>query len=215
MSTVKERLMEFLKSERISRSEFSRRMNLSPAYLSSMRKSMPEEKVERLIREFPQLNRDWLLYGEGSMLVDSDKDVDVHRMHRHMVPLIPFQARAGALDQYVKGVMVDECPKVYSPVEGADLAIYVRGDSMEPKIPNGSMIIVEKINDRLFIPWGKPVLIDTDNGSVVKALYPSEKSDEYWEARSYNPAYPPYDIPKESIIGIYRIRCVVNDGDSL
>lgn len=213
MGSVKERLQLFLKEERISASEFARKMDLSPTYLASMRKSMPEEKVERLVTLFPQINRDWLLYGEGEMYRDmGNTEIDPHRLHRHMVPLLPTQAKAGSFDMYAEGVTEGDCRRIYSPNPNARLAIMVRGDSMEPKIHNGTYLFLEKINDKSFIPWGNPLVLDTENGSLVKMLFPVGDDDRYVEARSYNPNYPPFKIPTESIFGIYRIVCEMSDG---
>ena len=212
MTTVKERLQHFLKEEGISASEFCRKMGLSSAYLNSMRKSMPEEKVERLQKIYPQINRDWLLYGEGEMYRDmGTREINPHKLHRHMVPLVPSYARAGSFDNYVKGVTEEDCVKVYSPVSNAELAIRVSGDSMEPEFKDHTILFLEKINDKSFIPWGNPLVLDTENGSVVKAIYPSEKGEEYVEARSYNRAYPPFQIPVESIYGMYRILADMPD----
>ena len=213
--TVKQRLLEFLKAEGVSASEFSRKMNLSPAYISSMRKSMPEEKVERLVRIFPRLNRDWLLDGEGEMYRDPEEsDRDAYRRSRRMVPLIPSQAYAGGFEMFARGVSADECQWIVSPTPGAELAIRVSGDSMEPKIHNKTILFMERINSRAFIPWGSPLVLDTVNGSLVKMLYPSQKGDDYFEARSYNPDYPPFDVPAESINGLYRILSRLEDGDT-
>lgn len=214
MKTVKERLQEFLKEERITASEFARKMELSPTYIASMRKSMPEEKVERLMRLFPQLNRDWLLYGEGEMYKPeiAEKGIEPYRLHRHMVPLVPTQAKAGSFDNYVRGVTEYECQKIYSPSMDATLSIKVNGDSMEPHIHNGSYLFLEKINEKAFIPWGSPLVLDTENGTVVKLLYPSEKNENYLLAKSYNPNYPPFLIPTSSIYGIYRIICEMKEG---
>ena len=213
MGSVKERLQQFLKEEGISASEFARKMDLSPAYLTSMRKSMPEEKVEKLTRIFPQINRDWLLYGEGDMYRDmGDTEINPRKLHRHMVPLIPAQAQAGSFEMYASGVCPEECQLVYSPTTDARMAIRVRGESMEPVIHNGTLLFLERINDRAFIPWGSPLVLDTQNGSLVKMLYPSEKDENSLEARSYNPNFPPFIIPKECILGIYRIICEMNEG---
>lgn len=213
MSTVKERLLDFLKSERISPSEFSRKMDLSPTYLASMRKSMPEEKVERLVQIFPQLNRDWLLFGRGDMYIDTgNKDIDPYRLHLHMVPLIPTQAKAGSFDEYVRGVSEMECMKVYSPNKDAKMAIRVSGDSMEPKIHDGTYLFIEKINEKAFIPWGSPLVLDTQNGTLVKCLFPSDEGDKYLIAKSFNPAYPPFAVPTDCINGFYRIICMATEG---
>ena len=201
--SVKERLIEFLNAEGISKGEFSKKMGLSPAYIQSMRKSMPEEKVEKLTELYPQLNRDWLLYGEGEMYKEETIDPDFVSLHK--VPLIPSQAHAGRFPMFADGVTVKDCNMIASPYRGAQCAIRVRGDSMEPEIHSGSVLFLEKINDKAFIPWGNPMVLDTENGSLVKMLYPSEKGEDYLEARSYNMKYPPFQIPKESIYGIYRI----------
>lgn len=213
MSSVKERLQQFLKNERISGSEFARKMNVSPTYLTSMRKSMPEEKVERLMEVFPQLNRDWLLYGEGEMYREiGNGEIEPYHLHRHMVPLIPAHAMAGSLSMYAEGYSENDCKKVYTPVAEAEMAIQVFGDSMEPNITPGTFIFVKRINDKAFIPWGSPLLLDTENGSLVKLLYPSQKGEDYLEARSYNPAYPPFQIPTSSINGIFRILAQMKVG---
>ena len=214
MSSVKERLQQFLKSEGISATEFSRKMGLSPAYLPSMRKSMPEDKVARLIEIFPQINRDWLLYGEGEMYRSElkEKGIDPYRLDKHMVPLIPSQAQAGYFPLIADGVMPDDCQKIYCPNKDVELAIRVRGDSMEPKIHDGTILFIKRINEKAFIPWGSPLVLNTENGSIVKMLYPSQKGEEYLEARSYNKDYPPFNIPMESIYGIYRIICEMNEG---
>lgn len=213
METFKSRLQHFLKEENISASEFSRKMGLSPAYIASMRKAMPTEKIEKLIEVFPQLNRDWLMYGEGEMYRDMEgKEINPHRLDRHLVPLIPTQAAAGSFPMFAEGVSIHDCQRIYCPVDGADLAITVKGNSMEPEIHTGTILFIKRINDRAFIPWGTPLVLDTENGSVVKMIFPSQKSQDSVEARSYNPDYPPYDIPLESIYGMYRILGEMSQG---
>ena len=204
METVKSRLLAFLESQRISKSEFSRRMGLSNAYLGSMRKSMPEDKVSRLVELFPQLNRDWLLYGEGEMLNKAERQTSASVRRQYMVPLLPIEAYAGCFTMGSDGVMPFECEMIPSTVQ-ADFAINVTGDSMLPKIEPGTTLFIRRIHDGTFLPYGTEMVIDTENGVYLKVVNPSEKGDEYISAESYNPAYPPYQIPKSTIYGIYRI----------
>lgn len=69
-SSVKERTIEFVKSQKITMKEFETRCGLSTGYVTSMRKGYGADKLNNVLKAFPQLNRDWLLYGEGSMLTD-------------------------------------------------------------------------------------------------------------------------------------------------
>ena len=212
MANVKERLLEFLKKEGISNSEFSRRMGLSVAYIASMRKSMPEEKVSRLIEIFPQLNRDWLLYGEGELYREEQSEREpAEDIEDYMVPLLPVDAFAGRFPMMTDSVDLRSCETVISPVKGVDFAIRVSGDSMEPEIHDGNVIFIRRINDRAFIPWGHPMVLDTENGTLLKVLYPSEKGNGYIEAVSYNEKYPPLQVPTDSIYGIYRIMAELRE----
>lgn len=67
-TTVKSRLSEYLKSKQISKSEFGRRIGVSSAFVSSMRTSIQPDKIKSIAIHFPDLNTDWLMTGEGSML---------------------------------------------------------------------------------------------------------------------------------------------------
>lgn len=65
---IKERTCEFIKAKGLSKSEFERRCGLSNGYINSMRSGYGLAKLERVLREFPDLSKDWLIYGEGPML---------------------------------------------------------------------------------------------------------------------------------------------------
>lgn len=216
-STVKERLQIFLRQRGITKSEFSRIMGLSPAYVGSMRKSMPAEKVKKLLEHFPDLNREWLLYGEGEMCNsdDSTRPKSGKRssgQEGYMVPLIPSGAAAGRFPMLSDGVDFDDCEKVLSPDRAAQCAIRVVGDSMEPEIHDGSLLFLSRINSTAFIPWGHPMVLDTENGPLVKVLYPCDDDKECIKAVSYNKDYPPLKVPAYSIYNIYRIVATVVPG---
>lgn len=214
--TVKDRLLRFLEAEKISNSEFARKMGLSPAYVGAMRKSMPEEKVSRLLELYPRLNRDWLLYGEGEMYLPEPTDGSLpDDIADYIVPLLPVEAYAGNLQMWSDGVALADCEKVVAPIKGADFAIKVSGDSMEPFVFSGMTMLIKRINDRAFIPWGNPMVIDTENGVLVKVVQPSAEGNSYIEAQSYNPKYPPIQIPKESVFGLYRVLATINSISTL
>lgn len=228
--SVKERLLRFLKEKNMSQSEFARRLGVAPTYIGAMRKSMPSDKMRKIGEIFPDLNRDWLLYGDGSMYLGEQEN-------EYRVPLLPVEAFAGRLQDWSCGVRKDDCPRIVSPTTSADFAIRITGDSMEPVFHSGMILFIKRINDRAFIPWGNPMVVDTENGVLVKVLYPAtsapapvehllrndeERTDEGTvsvfngsetaiEARSYNEHYPPIRIPSESIYGIYRVLTAVQE----
>ena len=215
MSDFKDRLTAFLRHEGVSKSEFSRIMGLSSGYVGSMRKSMPQEKIKRLLENFPQLNRDWLLYGEGDMLhaipseYDGSEGNPESERDEYMVPFIRSGAWAGTLPMISDPTNFKNCEYIRAPEKDIYCAIQAIGDSMEPEIHSGTYLFLQKINSDSFIPWGQAMVLDTENGTLVKVLFPCNDDPDSIEARSYNPDYPPFKIPKSSIFGIYRIKTQV------
>lgn len=66
--SIKERTYAFIEYKGISVKKFEELCSLSNGYVSSMRKGFGEDKLNNVLTMFPELNRDWLVYGEGEML---------------------------------------------------------------------------------------------------------------------------------------------------
>lgn len=67
-SGVKERLSQYLEFVGDSKSEFGRKIGVSNAYISSMRKSIDPDKIQSIAFNYPNLNIEWLLTGNGDMI---------------------------------------------------------------------------------------------------------------------------------------------------
>ena len=70
--SVKSRTIEFVKAKGIKMKVFEERCGLSSGYVTSMRKGFGPDKLNGVLKAFPELNRNWLLYGEGKMLADDE-----------------------------------------------------------------------------------------------------------------------------------------------
>lgn len=66
---VKERLLQFIKYKKLSNLAFEKACGLSNGYIRNFKGNLGEEKLTNILTAFPELNRPWLLYGDGSMLV--------------------------------------------------------------------------------------------------------------------------------------------------
>ena len=71
---VKERLLFYLQSKRISKSAFGTAIGASSSFVDAIRSSVSPERLERIMDEFPDLDIVWLLTGRGQMLTTA-KDV--------------------------------------------------------------------------------------------------------------------------------------------
>ena len=209
--TVKDRLLIYIKYLGIGQSKFEKLCGLSNGYINNSKGNFGSAKIEDILKACDDLNRSWLLTGEGEMLKSKndpcDKDgsgnEDIEIEH---VRLLPLFAHGGSLSDFTVSVKDSDCEKVVSPMKGADFAIQVTGDSMAPEYPSGSVILIKKINESAFIEWGKAYVLDTENGSVVKKVVPSDK-EGCIRCVSINPdpSFAPFDVPLSSVFGIYRV----------
>lgn len=125
------------------------------------------------------------------------------------IPVIPVEAMAGTLKEFFQSVNEYDCERMVSPIKGADYAIKVNGDSMSPEIPNGSHILLKRINEEQFVEWGKIFCLDTSNGAVIKRIFPTD-DPEMIECRSINPEYPAFKVNTRHINGWYRVLMVMS-----
>lgn len=82
--TIKDRLKAFIKSLGIGQGAFEKAVGFSNGYVNNIRKSIQPEKLQSIVRVYPQLNPGWLMTGEGEMLreesgnsVDSSRDISL------------------------------------------------------------------------------------------------------------------------------------------
>lgn len=212
MNTVKDRTLEFIKFKGLTMKAFEQRCDLSTGYVTSMRKGYGSEKLNNVLTAFPELNREWLLYGEGDMLSSTSnaqpqpsvKNERVADDEAYKVPLVPVSALAGSLNDFSLSVKRDDCETVISPIKDIDMAIKISGDSMEPEYPSDSQVFVKKINERAFLEWGRVYVLNTCNGIVIKRLMPTNDPNTVL-CESINPKYPPFEVNLENVNGVYRV----------
>lgn len=124
------------------------------------------------------------------------------------IPVIPTGARAGTLGEFADGIQEYQCERIVTPIRGAEYAIQVTGDSMSPEYPNGSHIIIKKIDEKMFVEWGKVYVLDTENGAVIKQVKKTD-NPEVVECVSLNPLFQSFTINTNHIKGWYRVLMVL------
>ncbi|MFI3322611.1 MAG: LexA family transcriptional regulator [Rikenellaceae bacterium] len=211
------KLQEYKKFNK--KADFARFLSVEPQVLSNWYKRNTFD-INIIVDKFPEINKGWLLSGEGEMLksdkkisnstgipdtIVDDSDNSQNNQDNYIyVPLLPISAQGGTLNDFVVYVKAEECEQIISPIKGVDFAMSVNGDSMTPDYPSGSQILIKRINERAFIEWGKVYVLDTCNGSVIKKIMPSETEDKI-KCLSINTEYPSFDIHKDDIYGVYRV----------
>ncbi|MBD5217187.1 MAG: helix-turn-helix transcriptional regulator [Bacteroidales bacterium] len=165
--------------------------------------------LQALVDKYPQYSAQWLLSGEGEMLLKDDElprtPISEENIDIETLPRIPFDAAAGSLSLISQCVSVNEGERypVINRFPHYDFTIMVKGDSMEPEFHSGDELACRFIDKPSFIQWGRPHVLDTRQGVVLKRIY--NQSDSIL-CKSINKDYGDFEIPKEEIL---RIALVV------
>ena len=85
-NSVKQRLMKFMSYREMSASRFERMCGLSNGYFNKLRNAPGLDKIDKMLRVFPELNREWVLTGEGSMLNEGYTTFDPVGLATPMAP---------------------------------------------------------------------------------------------------------------------------------
>ena len=216
MMDIKERIKQFADSKGIPVYKFESTAGLSNGYVNGIRKGIGSEKLSDILRAFPELNRNWLLFGEGEMLrtgAPAEASVSEDTPPPQLIPappgkglpLIPLPAMAG----FLKGaadIDPNEIEWYFVPAfRDCQFLIRVKGESMSPRYLSGDIVACREVQDTgTFFQWGKTYVLDTDQGVVIKRVRPSEKENHIL-CVSDNPEYDPFDVP---IAGIYHLAIV-------
>ena len=221
-SSVKERTLYFIKYKGLTMKEFESLADLSTGYVTSMRKSFGEQKLSNVLKAFPELNRDWLLYGEGEMLKpekpqEEIKEVSFEDAHKYQKgDLIPYFAETftrGGLTDRQAPMNIEEHETSYinagSIFSRATSAIKHVGDSMI-EYPSGCILFCRQVENPSLLVNGSSYVIETteyrvtkkihDKGNFIRAFSTNEK-----KFPDGSLIYEPFDIPKTEIIRMHQI----------
>ena len=163
--------------------------------------------VDKISSTYTDLNRVWLLTGEGEMLNTPSAPVPKEKRGAltQTVQYFPeVEATGGHMDLYEdrkENSVSLEIPRSFD----CDYALNLAGDSMAPLYNPGCIILIKRWTER-FIEYGRVYLIVTKMGNrMVKYIRPA--SDEaYIICASENPAYHPFEVAREDILALYAVK---------
>lgn len=180
-------------------------LQVSKAAVSNWRKRNSLD-YDRVFSICEHINLDWLLTGHGLMTESDDSTVHINQSSKEETrPRIPFEAAAGSLSIISQSVSEENCERfpIIKSFPDYDFTIMVKGDSMDPEFHSGDEVACRLVESPSFIQWGRPHVLDTNQGIVLKRIF--NRKDTIL-CRSDNQFYEDFEIPKEDI---YRIALVV------
>ena len=201
--TVKQRLIEFMRVKNLSQKRFETIAGLSNGYMNSLRQAPTATKLQSILSAFPDLNQQWLLTGEGKMLIDGE--VVKSGAVRPFFGSLPVSA--GRVEQYPDILNCQPTGFIDIPqTHGAEFFFPVIGMSMKPTIDEGEVIGVTHIDsyettnpDRVYM------IVTRDNERMIKRILHYNKEEETITLGSDNPNYPDSTLNIDLVVDIYKV----------
>lgn len=197
------RIEEYLELDGSTANSFANQVGIDPGNFRKMLagKQKITDKTLRKIADAHGVSFEWLKYGEGEMFIENETKTEKDTKG-NLRPRLPMKVAAGMLSVITESAVPENCElvQVVKAFPDYDFTMIITGDSMEPKFEGGDEIALKKVTN--VIEWGKPYVLDTRDGAVLKRIY---DAGEKLRCVSYNKEYPDFMIDKNDILGVYRI----------
>lgn len=119
-STVKERLKQYLRINRITQEKFCNSVGVAPTYVSNIRKGIQPDKLTRIQECYPDLNIEWLVTGRGNMLNTPQQAMSVINNGTNSGTMansiVTTRSTSGINDSDAEDMDVEELPVIPSNV---------------------------------------------------------------------------------------------------
>jgi len=203
MSKFAERLKELRERRGLSQYKLAELLGVSPSTVAAWEvgRNEPSYDMLRKIADVFEVSVDYLL-GKTDEPIPAYKKIEDYPWYRAVKHIPVYNgANAGDVGSFPDGSTVLRWIGVPKNVP-ADFAIVVHGDSMEPKIHDGDIVVVS--TQRPFIN-GELVVVIIDGEAYVKRLW---VENNRVVLQSENPRYKPIVLSRRQV-NIYLVGRVV------
>lgn len=230
-TTVKQRLVQFIRYMHLTQKEFESRCGMSNGYVANIRKGIGNDYLLSIAQQFPQLNRDWLVYGEGEMLRTGAQVVHNNILGNNnynynagtlakpqqeptnccevTYPVVPTEVLRAPDVNIAEWLEenIDRCKKIdlHKLIGNISHVQPMTSRAMEPRIPEGALLFMREVNS-----WDEALLDGSVYGvdvnkphMIVRKVY---DEGEFIRCEPINPEYGAVRVPKSKVMNLYKIR---------
>lgn len=209
-------LNKLLEYSRLNGKSFSEKIGLMrPQAIydiqSGKTQNISASMANKIISVFPEINRGWLLTGEGEMLKN---ETYINIAKNQGIPFYDMDITASIAETFCDVREEAQYYINYPPLNDCDAAFPVYGESMIPDFFPGEVVLVSEIKHVDSMLWGEPYLIITnaecDNLRTLKNVYLSEDRCNFI-LRATNPKYAGDTIVhRNNVLKIFLVKGKLN-----
>lgn len=218
MKTTQSRLAEFVKHTGLSDNQFTIRTGMSNGLLANIIKrgsSCTTDTLEKILKSFPELNIEWILRGEGSML----RSVGYRQQEEQSASMHePASYYATKPAQHSKVWIVPSTVASFSKKSTLDFSFFsipwlgkgeyflftVQGDAMEPTLTNGDHVVGKEIFEAEEVLNGHAYVIVTQEATLMRRII-WEETETSFRLVSDNDAYGPTELLISKVERLFQI----------
>lgn len=231
---VADRLKEYIAYKRLTNAEFERSISASNGYINSIRRSIGVDKLEQIEQNYPELNTQWLLKGEGEMLKKAGDEPNPYLITKTgtkyfempngsylmSVPFVPIKAYAKYVNECVD-IDTEQITEQYNFIvdkigHGKYMAFEIKGDSMDDNskgsLSEGDIILARELNrdlwrDKLHIKQYPNWIIVLDNTILCKQIVEQDLERGTITCHSLNPSpeYGNFELKMDDIRQMFNV----------
>ncbi|MCP2027459.1 phage repressor protein C with HTH and peptisase S24 domain [Flavobacterium sp. HSC-32F16] len=217
-----ERIREYLDYKGITKYKFCNDLGFSNKFLDNS-SNMGTDKACKILHYYPEINSEWLLTGNGSMIKEDNTNIVIMNNDRktidslHMsqeIPLYDLEAVAGLRELFSSGKPQRVLDTIKIPnLPKCDGAISVTGDSMYPLLKSGDIILYKETEfENIF--FGEMYLLSVklnewEEYITVKYVQKSDQGSDFVKLVSQNSHHQPKDIHISKISALALIKASI------
>lgn len=161
-----------------------------------------KKAIDKILSFYQDLNRVWLLTGEGEMLKESTDVAVPHNRIRYWVDVDATAGGVTLFDDLVTNKYIDlDIPEFRDCTD----AVNLYGDSMLPLYKSGQIIILKEWMES-FIDYGNVYLVITKKGNRMVKYLRKGSDAQHVLCVSENKEFDPFEIEKEDILRLYLVK---------
>jgi phage repressor protein C with HTH and peptisase S24 domain len=215
-ATLRKRLMQYIDFKDMDVTNFETRIGLDNGFIKKMSGNINPFIIKKILYYYPEINKSWLLYGEGdmlnteqspSLLPTTDKVIaDNDGNNQHIIKYYPNVNGSMGGVQFLDDPDETVCDITIPGYSDCKFAINAYGDSMYPLIKSGQIILMSEWLES-FIDWGRIYLVVTKSGyRVIKRLYPGTSNATVTCKSENSETNPPFEIERDDILKVYLVK---------
>ena len=223
---VSNRVGQYIEAKGLSYYAFENSLGASRGSISKAvkeNKSIGSNVLEKILLLYTDINPAWLLTGQGTMTVEGNSATPAIKAFRlktdtpvesQRIPLYDLEAVAGLIPLFGNHKALQPVDHISIPfLPKCDGAVYVTGDSMQPLLKSGDIVLYKIIND---VPngifWGEMYLlgIDMDGEEYITVKYIHKSATPgFINLVSENPSHQDKEVSIDKIRALALIKASI------